>query len=136
MIYVECVCRGFQKHRVSFRQDNYHFLLNRVEYVGHDLKADGNCPAKSEFNMITDWPLPRCESSLHSLVGLVMFYHCNAPYLEMRIEPLRLLIKTYFRMSIPMMVWSPLLIQLFEDIKICMTSSPVLAQYNQDKPTF
>ena len=102
-IYFECVCRVFQKYRVSFRQDKCHFLLNRVEYVGHDLKADGNCPAKSKFDMINDWTLPQCGSTLHSFVGLVMFYHRYAPYLEMRIKPLRLLIKTYFRTAIPTM---------------------------------
>ena len=34
------------------------------------------------------------------------------------------------------MEWSPDLIKLFEDIKICVTSSPVLVRYNPSKPTF
>ena len=45
LVYFECVCLVFQKYRVSFRQDKCHFLLDRVEYVGHDLFANGNCPA-------------------------------------------------------------------------------------------
>jgi len=136
LIYFECVCRVFQKYRVSFRQDKCHFLLDRVEYVGHDLLADGNCPAKSKFNMITDWALPTTGAGLHSFVGLVMFYHRYAPYLEMRVKPLRILIKQYFRMNIPIMAWTVELIKLFEDIKISITSSPVLARYDPSKPTF
>ena len=34
------------------------------------------------------------------------------------------------------MLWSPQLIQLFKDVKVCITSSPVLARYDPDKPTF
>ena len=33
------------------------------------------------------------------------------------------------------MAWSPQLIELFEDIKICITPSPVLARFDPDKPT-
>ena len=104
------------------------FLLDRVEYVGHDLLADGNCPAQSKFDMIRDWEIPSTGSSLHSFVGLVMFYHRYAPYLEMRIEPLRRLIKLYLRTPIPVMAWTQKLLELFNDIKICITSSHVLAR--------
>ena len=36
----------FKKFIVSFCQEKYHFLLDRVEYVGHDLLLNRNCPAK------------------------------------------------------------------------------------------
>ena len=127
LIHFECVCRVFQKYRVSFRQDKYHFLLDRVEYVGHDLLADGNYPVKSKFNMIDDWNFSPTGGILHSFVGLVLFYHRYAPYLEMRLKLLQLLIQTYFRTTIPTMAWISYHINLFEDIQICITSSPVLA---------
>ena len=67
--------------------------------------------------------------------GLVMFYHRYAPYLEMRIKPLREMIKSYFRAPIPMMEWSPSLIQLFEDINVCITLSPISARFDPSKAT-
>ena len=73
---------------------------------------------------------------LHLFVGLVIFYHRYVPYLEMRIKPLRGLIKKYFRSDIPIMAWTPSLITMFHDIKISITSSPVLDRYNSSKPTF
>ena len=54
LIYFECVCKVFQKYRVSFRLDKYKFLENRVEFFGHDLTPDGNCPAASKFDLISD----------------------------------------------------------------------------------
>ena len=75
LIYLECVCKVFQKYRVSFRLDKCRFLMDRVEYVGHDLTSVGNCPAKSKFDLIKDWEIPISGSSLHSFIGLVVFYH-------------------------------------------------------------
>ena len=136
LLYFEYVCLVFQKYRVSFRQNKCHYLMDRVEYVGHDLLAYGNCPAQSKFDIIKDWEIPTTGLSLHLFVGLVMFYHRYTPYLEMRIKPLRRLIKLYFRTNIPGMAWTPELIDLFNNIKVCITSSPVLARCDPDKPIF
>ena len=92
--YFECMCRIFQKYMVSFRQDKCHFLLDSVEYVGHDLLSNGNSLTQFKFNMITNWTLPFTDSNLHSFVRLVTFYQLYAPYLEMRIKPLHHLINT------------------------------------------
>jgi len=45
LIYLECVCKVFQKYCVSFRLDKCEFLKSGVEYVGVDLMRQGNTPA-------------------------------------------------------------------------------------------
>ena len=117
LIYFECVYCALQKYRDSFRKDKCDFLLNRVKYVGHDLKSNGNFPAESKYDMIKDWKLTTNGSGLHSFVGLVIFYHRNAPYLKVQTKPLRAQIKSYFCTAIPIMAWSPSLIELFSDVK-------------------
>ena len=136
LIYFKCVCKVFQKYLVSFRLDKYKFLENRVEFVGHDLTPDGNYPAASKVDLITDWKLPLASQSLHSFVGMVIFYHKYAPYLEMRIKPLRKLIKDYFRKPILLIAWSPDIISLLHDIKLCITTSTVLARFDSAKIFF
>lgn len=91
LVYFECVCEVFQKYRVSFRLDKCDFLKDRVEYVGHDLTPTGNCPAKSKFKMIDDWPLPTNGRALHSFISLINFYNHYPPFMEMRMKPLRAL---------------------------------------------
>ena len=54
----------------------------------------------------------------------------------MCIKPLRRLLKSYYRKDIPIMAWSPCLIQLFHDIKWNVTSAPILTLFDPDKPTF
>ena len=102
----------------------------------HDLTPDGNYPTANKFNLIRDWVLPLSGQSLHSFVGLVIFYHNYAPYLEMRIRSLRRIIKYYFRKHIPLMAWYPVLIELFQDIKVCIKSSPVFVRFDPAKLTF
>ena len=136
ILYFECVCIIFKKYRVSFRLDKCEFLKDRVEYVGVDIMKDGNTPAQSKFNMINDWVLPTSGQALFSFIGLINFYHRYAPYFEIRLKPLRKLCKRFYRKPIPQMAWTEDLIALFEQLKVGITSSPVLARFDADKPTF
>ena len=54
----------------------------------------------------------------------------------MRLNSLRKLVKVYYRNPIPSSVWTPEFVKLFSDLKICITSSPVLARFDPVKPTF
>ena len=94
-VYLECICTVFRKYRVNFRLDKCDFLKLRVEYVGHDVTNDGNCPASSKFSMINDWKIPERGESLFSFIGLINFYHRYAPCMEIRLKPLRKLLKQY-----------------------------------------
>ncbi len=137
ILYFRCVCMVFQKYRVSFKLKKCDFLKDRTEYVGYDVLSSGNSPAQSKFSMINDWQLPTTGQSLHSFIGLVNFYHRFAPYLEIWLKPLRKLCKSYFRKPIPSTEWTPTkLVQLFADIKVSITSGPILARYDSEKPTF
>ena len=56
--------------------------------------------------------------------------------MEIRLKLLRKLLKTYYRKTIPLVAWTPDLIQLFEELKVTITSSPVLARFDPEMPTF
>ena len=44
--------------------------------------------------------------------------------------------KAHYRKPIPMMHWTPDLVKLLADLKLCITSSPVLARFDPGKTTF
>ena len=129
ILYFEYVCTLFLKYRVSFRLDKCEFMKPRVEYVGPDILNDGNSPVVLKFDMINNWPLPTTGKSLFSSIGLVNVYHRYAPYMELRLKPLRKLVKTNYRRPIHTTEWTPELTKLFSDLKVCITSSPVLVQH-------
>ena len=106
-IHFECICKIFRKYEVSFRLNKCNFLKARVEYVGHDVTNNDNYPASSKFDIINDWQLPERVESLFSFIGLLNFYHRYAPYMEIRLKPLRKLLYAYYRNSITLAAWTP-----------------------------
>ena len=104
--------------------------------MGHDILFKGNCPAQSKFNLINDWHIPASGKSLCSFIGLVNFYHRYDPYLEIRLKPLRKMVKQFYRKLIPSAAWTSELSTLFNDLKVCITRSPVLARFDPSKLTF
>ena len=136
LLYLEFICIIFRKYRVSFRLDKCEFLKDRTKYVGYDITSKGNCPAQSKFDTINDWKLPDTGQSLFYFIVLINFCHRFVPYLELKLKPLRCLCRTYYQESIPTMTWTPSLIKLFEDMKVGITSSPVLSRFDYQKPTF
>ena len=90
--YFKCICKIFVKYCVSFRLDKCEFFLDHLEYVGHDLTPNGNCPATSKFNLLQDWPLPTNGLNLHSFLGLCSFYNRYCPWFETKATPLQAII--------------------------------------------
>ena len=56
--------------------------------------------------------------------------------METILKPLRSLVKLYYRKHIPHTAWTDALVHLFEDMKLCITTSPVLVKFDSTKPTF
>ena len=75
LVYLEFVCKFFQKYCVRFWLKKRDFLKTRIKYVGHDVTEDGNFPAQSKFYLINDWKLPTKGQALFSFIGLVNIYH-------------------------------------------------------------
>ena len=86
--------------------------------------------------MINGWRFPTYSQGLHSFIGLINWYHKYAPYFEVRIKPLRKLFCGYFCKEISLMAWLHDLIQIFEDMKKCITFSPILARFNPTELIF
>ena len=122
--YVHCICNVFKKYRVNFQLKKCDLLKDQVEYVGHDLTSDGNCPTQSKFDLISNWELPMHGPSLHSFIGLVNFYHKYIPFFEITLKPLQTLERKYRRKPILKEEWSDKLIELFNNLKELVTDSP------------
>ena len=85
--YFSCVVQIFTKFRLSFKLSKCDFLKERVEYVEYGLTANGNCPAKSKFSLIQDWPLLPHGISLLSFIDLCCFYNKYYQRFETNIKP-------------------------------------------------
>jgi len=109
---------------VTFQLKKCELLKDRIEYVGHNITPDGNCPALSKFDLINDWPLPKTSQALVSFIGLLTFYCVYCPWFEIRVKPLRALERAYHRKAIPPSKWTKPLTDLWNELKLGVTSSP------------
>ena len=134
--YFSCVAQVFTKYRLLFKLSKRDFFLSRVEYVGHDLTADGNCFAQPKFTLIKQWPLPPLGGSLLSFIGLCSFYNNHVPWFESNIMPFHLLQRLYHRQALPLLAWSPQLINVFENCNKNLFTSSLLIWYDSSKLTF
>ena len=96
LLFLSCVAQVFTTFRISFKLSKCNFLKDRVEYVGHDLTADGNCLAVFKFSLLQDWPSPPHGILLLSFIGLRCFYNKYFPWLKTNIKPLRRLQREYY----------------------------------------
>ena len=136
LVYLEYLCKVFQKYRVSFWLDKWDFLTKRIKYIDHNVIGDGNFPACSKFDQINDWKLPTNGQALFSFIRLFNFYHSYAPYLETCMKPLKKSLKPFYWKTIRFMDWTLALIEIFHELKIEVTSSPVLGIFDPNKITF
>ena len=69
-------------------------------------------------------------------MACVVFYNKFRPWFETNIKPLRRLQRKYHRKKIPIMSWSPTLIEIFGSFKSNLVISPLLFRYDSSRPTF
>ena len=134
--FIQMCMQSIWEIQILFCLDQCEFFRPIVEYVGHNILCHGNCSAQSKFNVINNCPLPTAGQSLFSCIGLVNLYNRYAPYIEIRLKPLRKMVKKFCRKTIPALAWSAELSSLFTDFKKSITSSPVLAWFDPLKLTF
>ena len=136
LLLLECFLRIYLKYRTTLNLKKCNFLKKRFEFVGHDILSIGNTTARSKYDLINDWELPESADGLHSFVSLCNFYTKFLPMFEMKVSPLRQLYTKYLHSKIPNEAWSEELISLFSSLKTDLTTEPVLARYDSNKPIF
>ena len=135
MVYLEFSCKVFEKYPVIFWLEKCDFLKEMIEYVSHGVTDDGNCPAQSKFHIINDWKLPTNRKYLFSFVGLVNLYHRYDPYFKILMKPLRKFLKQFYRNPIPLVSWTPALIEVFRKLKKSSELFTSFSNISPDKTT-
>lgn len=94
--YFEIVLNTLQHYQVTVKLKKCRFFPRSAEFVGMDVEADGNRPAKSKMqaiNALKDQP-PQTTEDLRKLIGLIGFYQDWINNYEMRISAWREHIRT------------------------------------------
>lgn len=85
LYYFSYLSQAFTKFRTPFELSKYDFFKPQMECVGRNLTVLGNYLNKSNFKLVTEWPLLTTCTSFLSFIGICLFYNRYYSWLETNI---------------------------------------------------
>ena len=113
---------------LRLKREKCAFMLNSVEYLGHNISADGLCPSEEKIRDIAEAPASRNVAQLRSFLGLVNYYGKFLPQLSSTLSPLYKLLQKHAKW-----IWGPEQEKSFRSTKTQLTSSCLLVHFDPDK---
>lgn len=126
---LERVLTRLEEAGMRLKQEKCAFLLDSVEYLGHNISAEGLRPTQEKVCAITGAPPPENISQLRAFLGLINYYGKFLPQLSNTLAPLYRLLEKQTKWS-----WGSAEEETFRTAKQQLTSSCLLVHYDPDKP--
>jgi hypothetical protein len=95
-IIVRCICKIARKYHLTWKLKKAQWFPTSVEFVGVDMRQDGgNSPTKSKQVLLHNWKVPKTARAYLSFIGFAIFSLKWMPWFELKIAPIRKVIKDY-----------------------------------------
>ena len=143
----EMVLKCLQDFNLKIKPKKSFFFQSKVLFLGHMLSKEGISPNPNKIQKVKDWPVPTNAKEVHSFLGLASYYRQFVLQFVKWANPLHDLIhpiamkKSHHRIrlpplqsNLPMFQWTDLHQESFEKLKLALTSAPVLAYPDYNKP--
>jgi hypothetical protein len=126
--HLDDVLQILQTNTLFVKLSKCSFGVEEIEYLGHVVTGQGVSMDKDKVQAVHDWPVPKNIKQLRGFLGLTGYY--------------RRFIKSYAKIAAPLTdllkkesyVWNEQAEVAFQQLKAAMTSGPVLALPNFQKP--
>lgn len=109
---------------LRLKEEKCFFMLPSVEYLGHNISAEGLRPTQDKVRAITDAPSPQNVSQLR---GLINYYGKFLPNLSSKLAPLYQLLEKQNKW-----VWGLEQSHAFTEAKKQLTSTSLLVHYDPE----
>jgi hypothetical protein len=130
--YIRCQLKVCQAYRLSLNLHKSNFFPECFKFVGIDVCADGNRPAKLKHNLLLTWPGPEFVRNVAKFIGFCQFYSCFIHHFELCIAPLRKLTKHEYTNPIKLL-WTDAAHAAWEDMRTAIVSDPCLKRFDYPK---
>ena len=127
LTHLQQTLEALKQHKLYANFRKCHFLLKRMEFLGHLVSENGIEVDPSKVSSISDWPRPTTVSQLRSFLGLVNYYREYIDHFAHRAGALTNLLSA----TVPF-DWGPDQTRAFSDLKAAVTSAPVLQPFRVD----
>ena len=123
------VLTRLEKHGFRLKREKCQFLLSSVEYLGHQINANGIQTTPDKIDAVVKAPPPENATELRSFLGLVNYYGKFVPHLSTILHPLNDLLKDNVKWS-----WTQECSEAFSQAKEELASGRVLTHYDPKLP--
>ncbi len=122
---------SFLEAGLTVRIDKCRFLNKSITYLGHNLDQNGVHTTPDKTKSIQNFPTPGDVKSVRSFLGLSGFYRSFIQNYSSIARPLTQLLRKDATFE-----WGPNQQRAFDELKNALTSPPVLAYPDFDKPFY
>jgi hypothetical protein len=123
------VLTRLREHQLYAKFSKCAFWLEEIQFLGHVLSANGIAVDPSKVKDILEWKPPTTVHQVRSFLGLAGYYRRFIPDFSKIVKPITSLLKNDTKFN-----WSSRCNEAFEQLKVLLTTAPVLAQPDIEKP--
>jgi hypothetical protein len=127
--HLRIVLTLLREHQLYAKFSKCAFWLEEIQFMGHVLSAKGIAVDPSKVKDILEWKPPTTVHQVRSFLGLAGYYYRFIPDFSKLVKPITSLLKNDIKFN-----WSSKCNEAFEQLKVLLTTAPVLAQPDIEKP--
>ena len=127
--HLRIVLSRLREHKLYAKFSKCEFWMSKVPFLGHILSRDGISVDPSKVQEVMDWKAPTSVHEVRSFLGLAGYYRRFIPDFSKIAKPMTRLLQKDEKYK-----WTPECETAFHTLRTLLTTAPVLAQPDIEKP--
>ena len=127
--HLKIVFDRLRRANLKLKPSKCSFMLKEVSFLGHTISSEGIQPDPEKIAVIKNLRPPSTVREVRSFIGMASYYRRFIERFSDIAEPLTQLTRKHARF-----VWSSRCQEAFEDLKISLCNSPILAHPDLSRP--
>jgi hypothetical protein len=127
--HIRIILQWLRDHQLYAKFSKCAFWLKKVPFLGHVISTESIAVDPSKVQEVLDWKSPRLVMQIHSFLGLAGYYRWCIPNFSKIAKPMTKLLEKDAKFK-----WSLQCDEAFLTLKKLLTTAPVLAQPDNEKP--
>jgi len=127
--HLRIVLPRLREHKWYAKFSKCEFWLKEVQFLGHILSENGISVDPSKVQQVMDWKVPTSVTEVRSFLGLAGYYRWFIPDFSKIAKPMTNLLQKDHKF-----IWTEECEAAFRTLRKLLTTAPVLAQPDIEKP--
>lgn len=119
-----------RRAKLTLKPSKCTYMYKKASVLGYEVSGDGIASDNSKLEAIQNFPSPKKVKDVKSFLGLCNYYRKFITKFSLVAKPLTNLTKIDIKF-----IWGTKQQNSFEDLKLKLTTAPVLAHFQPDAPT-